>query len=704
MTTITATQHWLENFTTITWQEFLDDGAKVSGFKETQWSMVQRMKVGDLILGYLTGLKRWIAVLQVTGEPYQDDTPIWKDDLYPCRVPVKVITALTPETGVPVLEMQDVLSVFQGLKGPNLWTGAFRGSPRKWKDEDGQAVVEAIQNAAKNPVSRPIDVSEKEETGADFGWIPFYEEMATRLVAYRDRQQELIDFLQELKNEGLPVPRLEDQDEAKDIVPLAVMDPFTFFGSFNRSTTEENRISIVKRMKTKFGVQADVPSKFAGVPVLDNRNSWFFGWQHGRKPNDVGELWDLFEAAVKSDPLTQPEFRKAFNVCTAKRGLRFKLTMGLFWIRPKEFLNLDGVNRKFLKLTLPKDELSFDDYAALLKRIKQERRESFPEISQAAWIADKDIPTEEKLVTVADAELPDRIEYSINDSKEEGLFLPESKIVLALDRLREKQNLILQGAPGVGKTFFARKLAYLLLGEKNDDRVRMVQFHPSYSYEDFVRGYRPTASNEGSKFTLQDGPFIQICKQASADLDNDYVLIIDEVNRANLSQVFGELFMLLEVDQRQQPVTLMYGDGKAFVVPKNLFLIGTMNTADRSLALVDFALRRRFAFLTLEPCFEQESFSEWLLSGGMSPEIVTLICKRMDAINGLIASDNQLGESYCIGHSFFCPRQSFSRDFSDRDHSWYQEVIDTEIIPLLREYWHENRAMLEKARTLLEQA
>lgn len=702
-TTKTTTQYWLDNFTTTTWQEFLDAGATVSGFKEAQWSLVQQMKVGDYLLGYLTGLSRWIAVLQVTGEPYQDDSPIWKDERYPCRVPVKVITALTPETGVPVQEMREVLSVFQDLKGPNLWTGAFRGSPRKWKDEDAQAVIEAVQRTSKNPVSRPIDMSGKEEAGADFGWIPFYEELATRLVPFRDRQEELIAFLTELKESGLPMPRLEDQDSSKRTIPLTVMDPFTFFGSFNRRITEENRISIIKRMKTKFGVQTDVSTKFAGLPVLDNRNSWFFGWQRGRKPNDVAELWDLFEAAVKPDPFTQPEFSKAFDVCTAKRGLRFKLTMGLFWIRPKQFLNLDGVNRKFLKLKLPKDELTFDTYAALLKRVKQEHRESFPEISQAAWIADKDIPPEEKVVTVADAELPERIAYSIGDAKEEGLFLPETKILLALERLREKQNLILQGAPGVGKTFFARKLGYLLLGEKNDERMKMVQFHPSYSYEDFVRGYRPTASDGGSKFILQDGPFIQLCKQATADLDNDYVLIIDEINRANMSQVFGELFMLLEVDQREQPVTLMYSDGNSFVVPKNLFLIGTMNTADRSLALVDFALRRRFAFLNLEPCFEQEAFSEWLLSNGMAPEIVTLICTRMAAINRLISSDNQLGESYCIGHSFFCPRKSLSGDFSELDHSWYQEVIDTEIVPLLHEYWHEYKEKLAKARALLEQ-
>jgi 5-methylcytosine-specific restriction protein B len=246
----------------------------------------------------------------------------------------------------------------------------------------------------------------------------------------------------------------------------------------------------------------------------------------------------------------------------------------------------------------------------------------------------------------------------------------------------------LRGAPGVGKTFVARKLAYVLIGAKDDDRIETVQFHPSYSYEDFIRGYRPT--DVAGQFELRDGPFLQFCNKADMDPSNEYVLILDEINRGNLSQIFGEMFSLLESDKRGQnhqitPLYRRFGDDSDRVfVPQNLFIIGTMNIADRSLALVDFALRRRFAFITLTPKFDAPVYRNWLLGRGMDVELADRIINCMGSLNRRISDDPQLGSTFQIGHSFFCPPGD---DFSELGYPWMKEIIDTEIEPLLEEYW-----------------
>lgn len=279
--------------------------------------------------------------------------------------------------------------------------------------------------------------------------------------------------------------------------------------------------------------------------------------------------------------------------------------------------------------------------------------------------------------------------YAIADMIEEGVFWSESEIELALRRLKAKKNLILQGAPGVGKTFVAKRLAYALMESADDSRIKMVQFHPSYSYEDFIRGYRPT--NEAGKFELMDGAFWQLCETASQDVDYKYVMIIDEINRGNLSQVFGELFMLLEADKRgkRHEVTPLYcrEKGESFFIPENLYLIGTMNIADRSLALVDYALRRRFSFIPLEPQFHSISFNKWMKAHGATDNLIQLITSRIQSLNTRITNDNHLGPAFQIGHSFFCPKEK--DDFSSHGKEWFAEIIETEILPLLDEYWYD---------------
>ena len=251
--------------------------------------------------------------------------------------------------------------------------------------------------------------------------------------------------------------------------------------------------------------------------------------------------------------------------------------------------------------------------------------------------------------------------------------------------LRAKKNIILQGAPGVGKTFAAKRLAYSMMGVKDAERVMMVQFHQSYSYEDFIEGFRPNAQG----FDLEKGTFYSFCKKAQDDSDNDYFFIIDEINRGNLSKIFGELFMLIENDKRgpRNTLQLLYSH-ELFYVPSNVYLIGMMNTADRSLAMLDYALRRRFAFFELRPAFDTESFAAY--QEGFASEKFDRLVACVVKLNEAIASDESLGDGFCIGHSYFC-RMS-PDDVTDEKLS---EIVDYELVPMLREYWFDEPSKVD---------
>jgi hypothetical protein len=274
--------------------------------------------------------------------------------------------------------------------------------------------------------------------------------------------------------------------------------------------------------------------------------------------------------------------------------------------------------------------------------------------------------------------------YTVEDALE-GLFMERVDFLEILELLRAKKNVILQGPPGTGKTFVARRLAYALLGAEDKDRVQFVQFHQSYSYEDFVEGYRP----EGEKgFSLKPGVFHTFTRTATDDSKRAYVLVIDEINRGNLSKIFGELMILIEHDKRSPAwsVRLAYSD-EPFYVPPNLYLIGLMNTADRSLAMVDYALRRRFTFFDLKPKFSSPAFKSSLLERGAPEKLANAIVIRLGVLNEDIAKDSSnLGPGFCLGHSFFCSDASESV----LDEAWYSRVIRTEVAPLLREYWFDN--------------
>ena len=241
--------------------------------------------------------------------------------------------------------------------------------------------------------------------------------------------------------------------------------------------------------------------------------------------------------------------------------------------------------------------------------------------------------------------------------------------------LKAKKNIILQGAPGVGKTFVAKRLAYSMMGVKDISRVELVQFHQSYSYEDFIEGYRPS----GVGFELVKGAFYSFCKKAADDEENDYFFIIDEINRGNLSKIFGELFMLIENNKRGDKLQLLYSR-ELFSVPANVHIIGMMNTADRSLAMLDYALRRRFAFVELSPAFDSDGFRKYC--AGLDNSRFEALVREVESLNRAIAEDESLGEGFCIGHSYFCNMKP--ENCTDVA---LASIVDYELVPMLKEYW-----------------
>lgn len=264
----------------------------------------------------------------------------------------------------------------------------------------------------------------------------------------------------------------------------------------------------------------------------------------------------------------------------------------------------------------------------------------------------------------------------------EDVYMSEERYEQLVAVLRNKKNIILQGAPGVGKTFCANRLAWSMMGEKDDSRIEFVQFHQNYSYEDFMMGYKPA----GEGFELKYGVFYRFCQKAANQPDKEFFFIIDEINRGNMSKIFGELLMLIERDYRGTKATLAY-NGLSFSAPKNLYIIGMMNTADRSLAMIDYALRRRFSFFEMEPGFDSEGFVAYQKS--LDNEVLDELVARVKELNAEIARDRSLGRGFCIGHSYFC-----GRDVADEE--WLREVVDYDILPMLTEYWFDDEAKLHR--------
>ena len=811
-----------------------------------------------------------------------------------------------------------------------------------------------------------------------FAWADYYAEFADKLLLFKNDRARLLEIIkQEYDNLGMKYPFIENGEPIEDICP------FTVFGSFNKGIKDENRIAIMRAIGASLEVKADVPHAFDGIPVLNNLKAWFFGYESDRKPDDISNLWDLFEAAITyaDDPSegSKNEFIRCYDLVRQQYSIKWNITMGLYWIRPKAYLNLDETNRNFLlddkvnPLADPLKSISSMkklpkayDYLELVevcnKYFNNEGAlfHSFQELSAQAWKAKESESKEKKVSTanflkwfapiiealrklggegtpeavrkqiIADMylseeivnetrgksqvkkfdnevafarnylayegfidkserglwkltergktepmdeeiasyifykwmeihkerrerneesatgdisqnevrywiyapgessrkwdefysqgimgigwdELGDLKQYPSKDAmkakmkevyggevsytnsahatwqfvnevqpgdivfakkgmykiigrgivqsdyffdasrdeyqhlheikwthngewehpgqavlktltditsytdyvqKLETLFLDAEKEIdepetierkysdysdadflvevymeperyeALVNLLKTKKNIILQGAPGVGKTFVAKRLAYSIIGRRDTSRVMMVQFHQSYSYEDFIMGYRPVKDG----FELSAGPFYEFCKKAQVDDENDYFFIIDEINRGNLSKIFGELLMLIENDKRGEKLRLLYSN-EQFSVPKNVHIIGMMNTADRSLAMIDYALRRRFAFFDLEPAFDSVGFRALMVESANSK--LEALVEEIKALNEYISKDETLGEGFRIGHSYFCATEEVTDD-------WLISVVKHEIIPLLNEYWFDERTKLEQ--------
>ncbi len=276
--------------------------------------------------------------------------------------------------------------------------------------------------------------------------------------------------------------------------------------------------------------------------------------------------------------------------------------------------------------------------------------------------------------------------YTKDDFLEE-VYMSEADYNQISAVLMNKKNIILQGAPGVGKTFAAKRLAYSIMGEIDESRIEFVQFHQNYSYEDFVMGYKPA----GDGFELKYGIFYRFCQKAANQPDKDFFFIIDEINRGNMSKIFGELLMLIEKDYRGTKATLAY-NGLSFSVPRNLYIIGMMNTADRSLAMIDYALRRRFSFFDIEPGFDSDGFIQY--QNSLNNETLNELVSRVKDLNKEIASDKSLGKGFCIGHSYFCGRDVCTDD-------WLHAVVNYDILPMLNEYWFDEPGKIQRWENIL---
>ncbi len=638
-----------------------------------------------------------------------------------------------------------------------------------------------------------------------FEWTTFYEEMASKLLAFRHRRDELVTGVHKISETSDVMSILNDQyEEGVEGGLLKDICPFTVMALFNRGITDDNRKIIATALAELLYITEPVPESFDGIPIVNNQRTWFFSYSYKRHPDDIDILWEVFAQAIAFADLDGEieddrfQFMAAYDKATHCHRVGWNLTMGLYWIRPWKFLSLNRQSQEYISKKLnidinmngPKGRCTADDYLELLDNLDTRFQEnsypvhSFPELSLVAdkyqpndlekisknnWkyiipsqvkqlchdkqfneftvdeflkrftkdleqrypknsnvkrdikyvlremakngnleslskgvyrllnvnmTSDLDISSYSELDTQT---TPDT--YSVTNIIADGCFLPTAKIEMILKRFRAKKNLILQGPPGTGKTWLAKRLAFALIGQRDDSKIRAVQFHPNLSYEDFIRGWRP--SGEG-KLTLVDGPFMEMIKAAIDDPESKYVIVIEEINRGNPAQVFGEMLTLLETDKRtpDEALELSYRkfDGERVYVPSNLYVIGTMNIADRSLALVDLALRRRFAFIDLEPTLGKP-WHDWVQSkNGIDSTILNEIDSRIRALNNEISSDTSLGAQFQIGHSYVTPAVGMT--ITDAK-VWFSEVVQTEIGPLLDEYWFDDLDKSQKAQKRL---
>lgn len=541
-----------------------------------------------------------------------------------------------------------------------------------------------------------------------FSWTSFYSEFADRLLSFRDDRSALLASIYRLPAEH--VRYLTDEFADGTSGQLRDICPFTTMGTFHRHKHDTRR-KIARELAGFLGmeeVEGNLLMSLAGVPTLFGANSWFFPFERERDDDHIDALWQLFTDALQyaddGDETSRASLIRSFDDAMSRnRGGRM-LTFGLFWIRPHTFVSLDRSASTFISerlgVDVPKGKPDGEAYLDLCDRLRLMFNDeslpvhSFPHLSAMAWETKNKTepdptPEDGQGPRRSGGESPysvkDELTYSVDDIVREGCFLERDRLVTILERWRVKKNLILQGPPGTGKTWLAKKLAFALIGSRSPNRVRPLQFHPSLSYEDFVRGWRPSGDTD-RPLKLMDGPFLTAVEDARKEPARDFVVVVEEINRGNPAQIFGEMLTLLEADKRtpDEALALSYPrhPEERVHIPDNLYVVGTMNIADRSLALVDLALRRRFAFVDLEPNFG-ERWSRWVSEqSGLDPEFLGRIKQRLTTLNEKISDDDLLGPQFRVGHSFVTPNYEITDGVQ-----WFTQVVETEIGPLLDEYW-----------------
>ena len=563
-------------------------------------------------------------------------------------------------------------------------------------------------------------------TAATYDWVLFFEALRVRLLDFVDDRAPLLEILRKINQPTGGFP-LNDRDADENLIPLRDICPFTVLAFINRGISLPNRIRLCNDLARELELDVPAPTGFDGVPLVNNQSTWFFSYLKHREPDDIDVLWRVLELADAWYRDQSPESRAALiegmDRALRVRKTKWNLSFGLFWLLPHVFLPLDSRTRLYLRAKttaglaerIPHqpptgaEYLNLRDAVAAYLQQRTEPPNSMVELSCAAFtyadlpaaepLADDDAPNTVHWTGIGDTMVADSKSapefYGIEQLRLDGCFAEIDDIAGWLEQWRRKKNMILQGAPGTGKTWMAQRLGWVLAGQRRAPSVMTMQFHPGMSYEDFVRGYRP---GPGQSLECVDGPFMELATQARSNPSVPHVMVIEEINRGNPAQIFGELLTLLEASKRsaEHAIQLAHaprsGQRREYL-PENLHVIGTMNLADRSIAMVDVALRRRFAFVNLNPLFN-DAWRSHLLSMGVAASVAEEIRLRMVQLNQNIAVDRRVGPAFVVGHSFVTPHETIV--VGDGGADWFRGVVRTEIQPLLEEYFMDDPANVEK--------